>query len=263
MGGLIYLKSKKQIDKMHETNCIVHSIINHVGLSIKPGMTTADLDKLAADKIKEHDVKSAVLGYKGYPASVCISINEEVVHGIPSPDKIINEGDIVTVDFAIYNKGLAGDSARTFFIGEVSEETKHLVNETKHALYYGISKMVEGNKLHDIGKAVQFVANKNGFGYLRQFCGHGIGSRMHEDPHVFNWVNSAEPNITLREGMVFAIEPMFTLGSDRVKILDDGWTVVTEDGKNSCHWELSVAVGKEKPRILGLGWDDRLAQEII
>lgn len=256
MSGLVYLKSADELDVMHQANCIVHNVINYVGEHIKPGVSTLYLDDLAEENIRKSGAKNTLKGYKGFPGSICISVNDEVVHGVPSEDNIIKDGDIVTLDLAVHYKGFAGDSAKTFVVGDISQKTLQLIKQTKKALYAGINEMHPGNHLHDIGKAVSAVAKENGYGLLENFCGHGIGKDMHEGPHVFNYINRMEPNILLREGMVFAIEPMFTLGSKDVKLLDDDWTVVTDDKSISCHWELSTAITKEGPRVLGIGWDN-------
>jgi len=250
--GLTYLKSTKEIELMHEANSIVHDVLNHVGEHLKPGMTTAHLDLLAEERLKSHGAKSAFKNYRGFPKVLCVSVNEEVVHGIPRDDKIIQNGDIVSLDFGVYHKGYAGDSAKTFVVGDApSSHVSNLVQHTRDSLVAGINAMHVGNRLHDIGAAIDAVAKQHGYGNLVNFCGHGIGKRMHEDPHVFNWVNIQEPNIRLREGMVFALEPMFTLGTSDVDILSDGWTVVTKDKSMAVHWELSIAVTKDGPRVLG------------
>lgn len=250
--GLTYLKSEKEIDIMHESNCIVHDVLNYVGEHLKPGISTSSLDSLAEERLKCHDAKSAFKGYKGFPKVICISVNEEVVHGIPRDDKIVQDGDIVSLDFGVYHKGFAGDSAKTFVVGDApSLEANQLVKHTREGLLAGIDTMRVGNRLRDISAAISSIAEKYKYGNLLNFCGHGIGKKMHEDPHVFNWVHPEEPNIRLREGMVFALEPMFTLGTSDAEILQDGWTVVTKDNKLAVHWELSVAITKDGPRVLG------------
>lgn len=249
---MIFLKTPEEIEIMNEANKIVHTVLNLVGDNIKPGISTDDLNSLAQSKLNSYkNTTSAFLGYRGFPKVICISVNEEIVHGIPG-DRIIQEGDIVSVDFGVYHKGYAGDSAKTFIIGDVSQEVSDLVSNTLDSLYIGIEQMQVGNRLHDIGKAIDVVARKNKYGNVRGYCGHGIGINMHEEPHVFNYINLEEPNIRLREGMVFALEPMFLLGSDDTETLEDDWTVVTKDRKLSAHWELSIAITGSGPRILGV-----------
>lgn len=250
--GLIYLKSTKEIEIMHESNCIVHDVLNYVGEHLKPGVSTSYLDSLAEERLNSHGARSAFKNYKGFPKVLCVSVNEEVVHGIPRDDKIIQDGDIVSLDFGVYHKGYAGDSAKTFVAGSSpSLEISNLIKHTHDGLVAGINAMQAGNRLYDIGSAIESVAKKYGYGNLLGFCGHGIGKKMHENPHVFNWVCTNEPNIRLREGMVFALEPMFTLGTSDVNILEDGWTVVTKDKSMAVHWELSIAITKDGPCVLG------------
>lgn len=249
---MIFLKSEEQIDIMDHANRIVHDVLGYAELIITSGMTTGELDALLEERMsKAPEAKSAFRGYRGYKHVSCISINEEIVHGVPG-SRVIKDGDIVSVDFGVYYKGLAGDAARTFIVGPVDDKTRKLVEETRRGLLAGIEQMRVGNRLHDIAKAIDEVAKANGFGNTRGYCGHGIGKRMHEDPHVFNYIEPAEPNVRLKEGMVFALEPMFSLGSSESTTLEDKWTVITKDKSLACHWELSVAITKNGPRILGL-----------
>jgi methionyl aminopeptidase len=248
---MIFLKTTEQIDIMHEANLIVHAVLDEAENNIEAGMTTQELNDIMENKMSEFSgATSAFRGYKDYPDVSCISVNEEVVHGIPS-EKMILPGDIVSVDFGVYYNGMAGDSARTFIVGDVEPEVRDLVSITRQGLWAGIRQMVPGNKLHDIGEAIDAVARQHNFGNVRGFCGHGIGAKMHELPHVFNYVEPLEPNVRLRAGMVFALEPMFNLGHAEVLILEDGWTIITKDKKKSCHWELSIAVTENGPRVLG------------
>lgn len=236
---------------MDEANKIVHSVLDHAEKNIKSGMTTRELNSLLEQKLSEFpEAKSAFKGYKGYPDVSCISVNEQVVHGIPG-DRIILDGDIVSVDFGVYYKGMAGDAARTFIVGSVSEEIRKLVADTRLGLFEGIDKMRVGNTLHDVSRAIDAVAKANGYGNVKGFCGHGIGERMHEAPNVFNYVEPWQDDVRLRTGMVFALEPMFNLGTSDTIILEDNWTVITKDGRPSCHWELSVAITDDGPKILG------------
>lgn len=248
---MIFLKTPEQIELMHEANLIVHAVLDEAQANIQADMTTQELNDIMEKKLAEFpEAISAFKGYKGYPDVACISVNEEVVHGIPG-ERVIMPGDIVSVDFGVYNKGFAGDSARTFIIGEVDVEVTELVEITRQGLFAGIEQMVPGNRLHDIGRAIAAVAESHNYGNVRGFCGHGIGTKMHELPHVFNYVEPREPNVRLRPGMVLALEPMFCLGKKDVALLNDGWTVVTRDGKYACHWELSIAITNDGPRILG------------
>ena len=251
---LLTLKSEKEIEIMHEANCIVHAMLDVAENNMRPGITTGELDALMeAELNKIEGATSAFKGYKNYPAVSCISVNEEIVHGIPG-DRVIEDGDIVSVDFGVYYKGYAGDSARTIMVGNVSDEAKRLVINTKQGLVAGINAMVEGYRLNDVNRAIEAVAKEYGFGNTRGFCGHGIGKAMHEKPPVYNYVDPFVPNLHLRRGMVFALEPMFTLGSSKAKILEDKWTVITDDGSLACHWEVSVAITENGPRVLGDGF---------
>lgn len=250
-SGIISLKSNKEIDIMHDANCIVHEVLNIVGDEITPGVSTGDIDRIAEEYLRKSEATSAFKNYRGFPKVICISVNEEVVHGIPDDNRIIEDGDVVSVDFGVYYKGYAGDSAKTFIVGETSDEIGLLSKNTRESLFAGIDQMYPGNYLYDINKAIAKVAEDGGYGNLKNFCGHGIGKSMHEAPHVFNWINTSEQNILLREGMVFALEPMFTLGSGDVTTLDDNWTIVTSDKSIAAHWELSIAITKGGPRVLG------------
>lgn len=249
---LIRLKSPAQIEVMNEVNKIVHSVLDYAEHIVGPGITTGQVDELLEKRMLETpEAISAFKGYKDYKFVSCISINEEVVHGVPG-SRVIQDGDIVSVDFGVYYKGFAGDAARTFIIGAVSDEVRKLVEETKKGLYAGIEKMVAGNYLYDVSDAIDKVAKQNKYSNVQNFCGHGIGEKMHEPPNVFNYIEPKQTNVRLREGMVFALEPMFCLGKSANEILSDGWTVITKDRKPSCHWELSVAITESGPRILGV-----------
>lgn len=249
---MIVLKSKKEIDIMHDANAIVHDALDFIEQEIKPGVSTAEMDEMAADALSRYEKStSAFKDYMGYPAVLCVSVNDEVVHGVPG-ERIIQDGDIVSVDFgAIYN-GFFGDAARTFVVGETSNENKQLVDRTKDALMAAINEMVDGNTLHDISKAIWNVSHEYKYGNVKKFCGHGIGRELHEDPKVLNYVDKNQSDIRLRNGMVFALEPMFTLGSEDVVVSKDGWTVITMDHSISAHWELSVAITNDGPIVLGV-----------
>lgn len=230
---------------MREANRIVAEILERIGEIIGPGVTTGELDKLADKMIRKAGAKSAFKGYqmrdtKPYPASICASVNEEVVHGIPG-QRVLQEGDIVGVDIGVVHKSFVGDAARTYPIGRISLEAEKLLKVTREALYKGIEKAVAGNRLYDISKAVQSHVESNGFSVVRDFVGHGIGRKMHEPPQIPNYVGGGW-NPRLQAGMVLALEPMVNQGTWRIKMLSDGWTVVTADEKLSAHFEHSVAV---------------------
>lgn len=253
---MIYLKSPREIDVMHKSNVIVHKCLDRAEAEIRPGVTTRQLNDAIDNELSKYPgATPAFLGYQGYPAVSCISVNEEIVHGIPG-DRVVKDGDIVSIDFGVYYNGYAGDSARTFLVGDVSDDAKKLSEQTRRGLFAGIEQMVPGNRLYDISKAISAIAKENFYGNIKNFCGHGIGKSMHESPSVFNYIEPKEPNVRLRAGMVFALEPMFTLGSSVGVVLNDNWTVVTSDKSLACHWELSVAITDDGPRILGNGLSD-------
>lgn len=251
---MISLKTKQEIDIMDEANQIVHDVLNQLIPHISSGINTRELDKIAEDLLQwSSHLASAIpafKGYMGYPSSLCISINEEIVHGIPG-DRIIQNGDIISVDFGVIHKGFVGDAAKTIIVGNTTEEVTNLSQRCKEALLLGIDQMRVGRRLHHIGEAISAVAKKYNYGNIKSFCGHGIGKKMHEDPPVFNYIKLTEPSVRLREGMVLALEPMFTLGTSDTEVLKDGWTAVTKDRSMAAHWEVSVAITDGDPRILG------------
>lgn len=256
---LIHLKTDKEFEIMHDANKIVHDMLSLAGSMVRPGVTTKEIDTAIENSLSViKDAKSAFKGYKGpagappFPAVACISVNEEVVHGIPG-DRALQDGDIVTVDFGVYYKGFAGDSARTFAVGNVSDKKLKLIADTKHALSEATKCLVPGGFLYDIANTVSEVAHKNNYGNLKGFSGHGIGKKMHEKPPVFNYIDDNYTNVRLRPGMALALEPMFTLGSSEAVLLDDKWTVITKDRSVSCHYEVSVAITKNGPKVLGHG----------
>lgn len=249
---MIILKTENQIDTMDKANLIVHRCLDRVEKEICIGITTKKLESYIEDELlKIPDAIPVFKGYGGFPGIACISVNEEIVHGIPG-NRVINDGDIVSVDFGVLYNGFVGDAARSFLIGNVSDEVKSLSDATKKALFAGIDQMVPENRLYDINEAIDKVAKENKYGNLLNFCGHGVGQKLHEPPAVFNYIERREPNIRLRPGMVFALEPMFTLGSNSGVLQEDKWTVVTKCGSPSAHWELSVAITKNGPKILGV-----------
>ncbi len=248
---MVTIKSAEEIELMRCANVIVRDALDLVGREIKAGMTTAQVDKLVFEYISSCGAKPSFLGYEGYPASACVSINEEVVHGIPSPRRFIEEGDIVSVDVGSVYKGYNGDAARTFMIGRVSEEKQRLTEVTKQCFFEGIKVLKEGARLGDLGWAIQSYAESNGFSVVRALVGHGIGTDMHEDPSVPNYGTPGR-GMRLRAGMTIAIEPMINAGTFDVKVLKDGWTVVTRDGRPSAHYENTVVVTKDGCEILSL-----------
>lgn len=247
---MIIIKSKAEVHKMQRAGRLVaqaHALIRD---AIAPGITTEALDQLVADFFAKQGAESSFLGYQGYPAHICTSVNEEVVHGIPDA-KVLEEGDIVAVDIGAHVDGFHGDSAWTYTVGDVPEETQRLLQVTEEALFKGIEKAVVGGRLSDISHAIQMHAEAAGFSIVREFVGHGIGRDMHEAPQIPNY-GSPGRGPRLRAGMTLAIEPMVNAGSPAVKILDDGWTVVTIDTKMSAHFEHTVAVTDDGPVILTL-----------
>lgn len=245
----ITLKTPEEIELLFQANQIVAGVLHLLEQSIAPGISTFQLDKLAEEYCRDHHGIPAFKGYRDFPASLCASVNEEVVHGIPSKKKVLREGDIISLDFGVLLRGFYGDAAITVPVKEVDPEVLTLVETTKLALHKGIEQAVAGNRISDISRAVQSAAEARGFSVVRQFVGHGIGSNLHEPPEIPNYVQrQASPRIV--EGMVLAIEPMVNMGGAGVKILKDQWTVVTQDGQWSAHFEHSVAITAEGPRIL-------------
>ena len=250
---MIFLKSESEIEKMRESAQIVSRTLGEVAKYIEPGVTTGKLDRIAEEYIKKNDGRPAFKGYgpKGneFLGSLCISINEEVVHGIPSDKRELKEGDIVSIDCGVEKNGYFGDHAYTFAVGECEDEKIRLLRATLESLYKGIEKAVHGNRIGDISQAVQSHCEKEGFGVVRDLVGHGLGKSLHEDPSVPNFGKSGRGE-RLRSGMTLAIEPMITLGSWQVETLDDGWTVVTADQKVSAHYEHDIVVREGKAEIL-------------
>ncbi len=247
---MITVKSEDEIDLMREPNAIVRDCLKFVGERIRAGMTTKEVDKMVYDFIKASGAEPSCLGYYGYPASACVSVNEEVVHGIPG-DRVLSEGDIVSVDLCAYKNGFHGDGARTFCIGEVSEDKKKLVRVTEECFFKAIEGLKAGTPLYDIGYKVQQHAESNGFSVIRSYTGHGIGREMHEDPSVPNFGRKGT-GVRLRANTVLCIEPMIAMGTYRVKVLDDDWTAVTLDGKCAAHYENTVVIRPDGVEILTL-----------
>lgn len=246
---MIYLKTDEEIELLRENNILVSKTLAEVGRRIAPGVTTKQLDTLAEEFIRSHGAVPAFLGYMGYPASLCISVNDRVVHGIPSDKIVLKEGDIVSVDCGTFLKGFVGDSAYTFAVGEVSDEARQLMEVTKEALYKGTAQAKAGNRVGDISAAVQEHAESFGFGVVREMEGHGVGRGMHEAPGVPNFGARGRGPL-LKEGMVICIEPMITMGGRAVVFERDGWTVRTRDRKPAAHFEFAVAVRRNGPDVL-------------
>lgn len=255
---MITIKSEREIELMRESGRLTAMVLDMLQEEIKPGMTTRKLDELAEAFIRDHHAVPSFLNYapKGdpdvtpYPATLCVSINEEVVHGVPSPKRVIREGDIVSVDCGVYKGGYHGDSARTYVLGTVEEKVQHLVDVTRECLELGIAQAIEGNRLHDISAAVEEHARSFGFSVIENMVGHGIGSELHEDPAVPNY-GKRHTGVKLREGMALAIEPMIALGRSRKAVSKrGGWVAVTEDGKPSAHFEHTVIVRPGTAEVL-------------
>jgi len=245
---MISIKSPDEIEKIKKAGSILNKVIEKLKAHLKPGLTTNEIDTLAEKLIISFGCKPAFKGYRGFPASVCISINEEIVHGIPS-GRVINHGDLVSIDLGVEFEGYFADAATTCPIGKLNGEVKKLVEVTKDALHLGIKKATNGNHLSDISSAIQQHVETNGFSVVRDFVGHGIGKSIHEEPEIPNF---GRPHLgpKLEAGMVLAIEPMVNVGTWEIEILDNGWTAVTKDRALSAHFEHTIAVGKDKAEIL-------------
>jgi methionyl aminopeptidase len=245
---MIILKSTQEIAMMRESNRILAQLFEHIEPMIQPGITTAELDSEAELFIRSHNAVPAFKGYRGFPATLCTSINEAVVHGIPCERRLVS-GDIISIDVGALFNGFYSDSARTFPVGNVTNQAQALMDTTRQALAAGISRAYPGNRLSDISAAVQEVVESAGFSVVRDFVGHGIGKGLHEDPQIPNFGKKGSGPV-LKEGMTFALEPMVNQGSWKVLVLDDGWTAVTSDGSLSAHFEDSIAITKHGPLIL-------------
>ena len=253
---MVTIKSKREIELMREAGRVTALTHKAIEEAIKPGMTTADIDRIAEETMKKYGAVSAEKGYdpgiRGvppYPAATCISINDEVIHGVPSKKKIIKDGDIVSVDLVALKNGYNGDAARTFLVGNVSEEAKRLVEVTKQAFFEGIKYAKPGNRIGDICHAIGEYVHSQGYSVVREFQGHGIGRQMHEDPGIPNY-GKAGRGIRLEPGMTLAIEPMVIQGKPNILELDDGWTIITEDGSLAAHYENTILITEKEPEIL-------------
>jgi methionyl aminopeptidase len=249
MQWMINLKTPREIERMKPASRIVAEILLELREVMRAGITTGEIDRLAEEMTLKRNARPAFKGYRGFPSSICISVNEEVVHGIPSPKRVLRKGDVVGLDFGVVYDGFFGDAAVTVPIGEIAPEVRELLSVTEQALYKAIDAAKPGNFISDISAAVQSLADAHQYGIVREFCGHGIGRALHEDPPVLNYVQSGKgPKV--KPGLVIAIEPMINLGTEKVKVLEDGWTVVTLDGLPSAHFEHTIAITPEGPEIL-------------
>ena len=245
---MIKIKTREQIELMRESALIVSKTLGMIASEIKPGVTTLYLDKLAEEFIRDHDAYPAFLGMYGFPNSLCMSPNAQVVHGIPN-DTPLEEGDIISVDCGSFKNGFYGDHAYTFEVGEVSAEVKKLLQVTKEAMYKGIAQFRAGNRIGDLGFAIQEHAEKHGYGVVRELVGHGLGAKMHEDPEIPNYGRRGRGK-KFKEGMVIAVEPMINMGTYQTNHLSDGWTILTKDGLPSAHFEHDIALVNGKPELL-------------
>jgi len=245
---MIILKNEQDLEAMRPACAVARTVLDEVSEFIHPGRTTGEIDQFAAARIKHHGARSAFLGYRKYPCHLCISVNEQVVHGLAS-ERRVEFGDIVSLDVGVIYRGFIGDTARTVAVGGCSVEAQRLMDVTERALYEGIAQAAPGKRVADISRAIQRYVESNGYNVVREFVGHGVGRSMHEEPQVPNFVDG-KPTPKLRPGMTLAIEPMVNAGSPAVKILNDGWTVVTKDGQLSAHFEHTVLVTATEPEIL-------------
>jgi methionyl aminopeptidase len=251
---MIYIKTKEEIEKIRECGTISALLFKHLEVYIQPGITTKELDRISENFIRKNGATPSFKGYMDFPASICASVNEEVIHGIPCNRKL-REGDIVGIDVGIQKNGMISDSARTFAVGNISSEHRDLMTKTETSLYLGISKVKNGNEINHVSGAIEDYIKKFDYGIIREYCGHGVGYKNHEEPEVPNY-RFEKGKRKLKTGMVIAIEPMITLGDSNQFILDDGWTVVTIDGKYSAHYEHTVAVTDEGYDILTIHPDE-------
>ena len=247
----ITIKSEREIELMAEAGKILERVHNELEKALHPGMSTKDIDTLGEEIIRSYGCIPSFLNYNGYPASICVSVNQEVVHGIPDKHRIIHEGDIVSLDAGVIYKGYHSDAARTHAVGNISEEAKRLIEVTKQSFFEGIKLAVPGNHLFDISEAIQKYVESNGYSVVRDLVGHGIGTHLHEDPQIPNF-KQRRKGMKLRPGMTLAIEPMVNEGSYDVVWLDDDWTVVTEDGSLAAHYENTIAITEDGCEILTL-----------
>jgi len=248
MSRMIVLKNERELDAMRPACVVASSVLDEVSAFIQPGVTTRDIDQFAAERIKNYGAKSAFLGYRKYPCQLCISVNEQVVHGLAG-NRRVEFGDIISLDCGVVYNGFIGDTARTVAVGGCGVAAQRLMDVTERALYEGIAQAVVGNRVVDISRAIQKYVEGNGYSVVREFVGHGVGRSMHEEPQIPNFVEG-KSSPKLRPGMTLAIEPMVNAGRPEVQILKDGWTVVTKDGSLSAHFEHTVLITESEPEIL-------------
>lgn len=247
----VSIKSEREIELMAEAGRILENVHEELKKALRPGMTTKDIDRIGEEVIRSYGCIPSFLDYNGYPASICVSVNDEVVHGIPSDKRIIKEGDIVSLDAGVIYKGYHSDAARTHAIGEISQSAKDLIRITEECFFEGIKFAKEGYHLFDISAAIGNYARERGYGVVRDLCGHGIGINLHEAPEIPNYPMNRK-GIKLKSGMTLAIEPMINIGGDGVNWLDDDWTVVTKDGSLSAHYENTVLITESEPVLFTL-----------
>jgi methionyl aminopeptidase len=245
---MIILKNERDVESMRSAGAVASTVLQEVCGWITPGVTTKEIDSFAASRIKSYGAKSAFLGYRKYPCYVCLSVNEQVVHGLAS-ERRVHFGDIVSIDVGVVFEGYIGDTARTVAVGGCDVLAQKLIDVTEKSLYEGIARAVPGNRVVDISRAIQNYVERNGFSVVREFVGHGVGRSMHEEPQIPNYVDG-KSSPKLRPGMTLAIEPMVNAGAPAVEILADGWTVVTKDGQPSAHFEHTVLITESEPEIL-------------
>lgn len=247
----VSIKSAREIELMRKSAEILFEVHEQLGKVIKPGISTLDIDTLGEELIRSYGCEPNFLNYNGYPASICVSVNDEVVHGIPSKERILQEGDIVSLDAGLIYKGYHSDAARTYPVGNISKEAAKLIEVTRQSFFEGIKYAKPGNHLYDISNAIDAYCSSFGYGIVRDLVGHGIGTRLHEEPQIPNF-RQWKKGIKLRPGMTLAIEPMINMGAYEVEWLDDDWTVVTRDGSLSAHYENTVLITEGEPEVLTL-----------
>ncbi len=247
----VTIKSAREIDLMREAGRLLEKVHNELGQAIEPGMSTLEIDRLGEKLIRGYGCIPNFLNYNGYPASICVSVNDEVVHGIPRADRILQEGDIVSLDAGLIYKGYHSDAARTYGVGKISPEAQKLIDETRNSFFEGIKMAKSGNHLYDISNAIDAYISKFGYGIVRDLVGHGIGTQLHEDPQIPNFAQRRR-GLKLRAGMTLAVEPMINMGRCDVAWLDDDWTVVSDDGSLSAHYENTILITDGEPEILTL-----------
>lgn len=248
---MVTIKSAHEIELMRAAGKILGKVHQDLGKELKPGMTTLEIDRIGEEMIRSYGCIPSFKNYQGYPASVCVSVNEEVVHGIPSKRRLLKEGDIVSLDIGVMYKGYHSDAARTHGVGRISPEAQKLIEETKKSFFEGVKKATAGNHLHDISNTIDYYVSQFGYGIVRDLVGHGIGTSLHEEPEVPNF-RQKKRGMKLRAGMTLAVEPMINMGCGDVEWLDDNWTVVTEDGSLSAHYENTILITDGEPEILTL-----------